>query len=156
MKKDRTVGLVSLVVGIIACIGTLQIKTSAAANFATDPGPRLFPMIASILLMVCGIGLIVKKQEDEEPFLTAAQWKRLALLAVVFVAYVVGLNFVGFVISTPFMLYATMTMFAGENKLPLWAKLVYSVGVTAVVYLLFVVVFKANIPLGTLTRGLFL
>lgn len=154
MKKDRAIGLVSLALGIATMIGTMQIPISSSIASSPEPGPRLFPTIAGVLLIICGLGLILQKQKDAEPFLEKQQWKRLGVLALVFVLYCVGLSFLGFVISTPVMLFVSMTMFAGEKKLPLPAKLLYCAGVTGVIYLLFVVLFKTNIPSGTLVKAI--
>lgn len=151
MKKDRLIGLISMALGGIFLDLTLQIPlpTSSSAN---EPGPRLFPMIACVLLIVCGVGLMVKKQPDAAPFLTKEQTKRMLMLLGTFILYCVGLYFVGFVIMTPILLFLTMTMFAGENKLPLVVRLVYSVGLTVLVYLVFVVFLKTNIPMGLLFK----
>lgn len=151
MKKDRLIGLISLVLGGIFLALTLQIPLPASSS-ANEPGPRLFPMIACVLLIVCGLGLMLQKQTESEPFLTKEQTKRLLMLLGAFILYCVGLYFVGFVIMTPILLFLTMTMFAGENKLPLVVRLVYSVGLTVLVYLIFVVFLKTNIPMGLLFK----
>jgi hypothetical protein len=154
VKKDKFIGAVSLLLGIVTLIATYKIKVSPTVASSGEPGPRLFPYIAGAILVLCGIGLLVQKSAESEPFLTKEQTKRLWTLFALFILYCVGLNFLGFVISTPIMLFITMTLFAGENKLKLWAKLLYSVGITAVIYLLFVVLFKTNIPSGTLIQML--
>lgn len=152
MKKDRLIGLVSLVLGGIFLALTLQIPMLANSSSATEPGPRLFPMIACILLIICGLGLIFQKQAESETFLTKEQAKRLFILLGAFILYCVGLYFVGFVIMTPILLFVTMSMFAGEKNLSLIVKLVYSVGLTALIYLVFVVFLKTNVPMGLLFK----
>ena len=53
-------------------------------------------------------------------------------------------------ISTPVMLWITMTMFAGERKLSLKTRLLYSVGVTLVIWVLFAKILNTAIPQGIL------
>jgi len=150
MKKDRLIGLISLLLGGIAFALTMMIQVSASSASASEPGPKLFPMIASVLLIGCGLGLMLQKQKDYDPYMTKEQVQRLCTLFGVFVLYCVGLHFLGFVIATPVLLFLTMTMFAGEKKLSLIVRLLYSVGLTAVIYLAFVVALKTNIPSGLL------
>lgn len=152
MKKDRLIGLISLVLGIVALICTMMIPAPLNAASAAEPGPRLFPMIASVLLIICGLGLIFQKQKDYEPFLTKEQRMRLGALLAVFILYCVGLHFLGFLIATPIMLFVTMTMFLSGQKLSSVTRVIYSVGVTAVIYVVFVIVLKTNIPLGLLAQ----
>ena len=152
MKKDRLIGLIALVLGIAALACTMMIQTPVNAASSTEPGPRLFPMIASVLLIVCGLGLIFQKQKDYEPYLTKEQWIRLGALLAAFILYCAGLHFLGFVAATPIMLFTAMTMFLGGQKLSPVIRVVYSVGVTAVIYVVFVIVLKTNIPLGMLAQ----
>lgn len=152
MTKDRIIGVVSLAVGIAVFILTTQLPMPIGYETSNEPGPRLFPYIASILLIICGLGLTIKKQEAPKPFMTKAQWIRCWSLFGVFVGYVVGMYFLGFAVCTPFMLFITMTMFAGQNPPKLWIRLLYSVGITAIIYAAFVILFKSNIPMGILSR----
>ncbi len=154
MKKDRLIGLISLLLGGIAFALTMMIQTSASSASAAEPGPKLFPMSASVILIACGLGLMLQKQKDYDAYLTKEQVKRLGILFGVFVLYCVGLHFLGFVIATPILLFITMTMFAGKKELSLIVRLIYSIGLTAVIYLTFVVALKTNIPAGLLF-GLF-
>ena len=152
MKKDRLIGLISLVLGGIALALTMMIPMPASSTSASEPGPRLFPMIASVILIVCGLGLTLQKQKDYDPYMTKEQVKRLGILFGAFVLYCAGLHFLGFIIATPILLFVTMTMFAGEKKPSLVVRLIYSIGLTAIIYLAFVVALKTNIPTGLLLR----
>ena len=126
----------------------IQLPASGIAE--GDPGPKVFPIIAGVLLIICGLGLILKKHTEEPVFLTTEQWFRLLKLAVTFIVYAVALKFIGFVISTPVLLYVTMTLFDGEKQARTLSKVIYCAAVTAILYLLFVVCFKTNIPTGVL------
>ena len=67
IKQDHIVGLLLLLLGIGAMVLSMQITVKTGS---TDPGSRLFPMLASILLTVCGAGVL-------------AIWKRIVYAVVV-------------------------------------------------------------------------
>ena len=150
MNKDRIVGLVSLLLGAVTLIGTYSIKVAKMAVSMGDPGPKVFPTVAGVLLLICGLGLIFKKKQEEKVFMTKAQWLRVLWLFLAFVAYL-GLLYVGgFIIATPILLYVMMTMFAGEKKPSILTRVIYSAGCTGIIYLLFAVLLKTNVPMGML------
>jgi len=155
MKKDRIVGIISLVLGIAALIGTFQIPVSVNIASSSEPGPRLFPMLASILLVICGIGLLIKTPGEDTVFLTKEQWKRYGKLFLAFLAYYAGLYLVGFVVSTPIILFVMMTMFAGPKKPSLVIRLLYSVGIALILFLAFEKLFKFPLPSGLLLKAIF-
>ncbi len=150
MNKDRIVGLVSLLLGVITLIGTYYVKVAKMAVSMGDPGPKVFPTVAGVLLVICGLGLIIKNQKEEKPFMTKEQWLRVLWLFLAFVGYLVLLYVGGFVIATPVLLFVMMTMFAGEKRPSVLIRVIYSVACTGIIYLLFFVMLKTNIPMGML------
>ncbi|MBQ4435904.1 MAG: tripartite tricarboxylate transporter TctB family protein [Clostridia bacterium] len=150
MNKDRIVGLVSLLLGAATLIGTYFIKVAKMAVSMGDPGPKVFPTVAGVLLVICGLGLIFKKKTEEKVFMTKEQWLRVLWLFLAFVGYLVLLYVGGFIIATPILLFVMMTMFAGEKKPSILVRVLYSACCTGVIYLLFAVLLKTNVPMGIL------
>ena len=150
MGKDKVIGLVSFVLGIAALIGTYFIKVSKMAVSMGDPGPKVFPYVAGVLLVICGLGLFFKKSTDAKVFMTKQQWLRVLALFLAFAGYILLLYLAGFVIATPVLLFVMMTMFAGEKKPSILVRILYAMISTGVIYLLFVVLLKTNVPMGIL------
>lgn len=150
MGKDKIIGLVSFLLGVLTLVGTYFIKVAKMAVSMGDPGPKVFPAVAGGLLVICGLGLFFKKQEDEKVFMTKVQWLRVLRLFLAFVGYLVLLYVGGFIIATPILLFVMMTMFAGEKMPSVLVRVLYAVCCTGVVYLLFVVLLKTNVPMGIL------
>lgn len=148
MSKNKTIGLISLILGIAVLIGAANIKVAKMAVSMGDPGPKVFPFMAGGLLTLCGIGLFFSRQEDGEVFMTREQWLRVAALFGVFIGYVVLLYLFGFIIATPVLFFLMITMFAGEQKVGLPVRIGYAIGLTAVIYVLFVVLLKTYVPQG--------
>lgn len=148
ITKDRLGGIGFAVFGIVVTILATQIKMRANLS---EPGPRLFPYIAGIGMCICGLGIALtsgKGSGDDAPYLSKDGWKRLLIAAGVMVLYYLGLEFLGFIISTPIFTFAIILILAGGKKLNLVVVAVIAVVTTAVLYLLFEKVFTIFLPPG--------
>ena len=147
-KKDRLIGLLLIVFGITALILSMQIR---AKGNSTDPGSRLFPVMASILLIVCGAGVLLSAGKSKDKvFLLPQGWKKLGAAFGLMIGYTLALKYLGFVISTPVFLYFVVTMLAGEEKVVVWKKILYSVVVTGLTWYIFQKILSMNLPSGIL------
>lgn len=146
LKKDQLIGGILVVMGIAAIIMSMQIKVKTGS---TDPGSRIFPLMASGLLMVCGIGVTLTADNGEgKGFLDKTGWKKLILSFVIMICYVLALKYIGFVISTPVFLYIITTLLANGEKLAVWKKLIYIAVITGSFYYLLHGLLKMNLPGG--------
>lgn len=149
MTRNRITGLVLAVTGIIVFILTMGIKTWIDLG---EPGPKLFPVIGSVGLFICGVGVFFQKEaENREPFLTKKGWMNILYLMIAMVLYVIVIYYVGFLIPTPFFLFAMINILAGKAKRP---KLVNSITVSLVLsfglYFIFTNLLKIVLPAGKL------
>ena len=113
--------------------------------------PTVFPrfvtvclFLLSVLLLIQGIGK-QRKQHPERPRIKIdrAYLKRFVLLAVAGLIYTRIIRYTGYVVATPLFIAAAMIIFA-EKK---WYRIVLiSIGVTAVLYLVFRMVFRVPLP----------
>ena len=80
-NKDRIGGIIFAIFG--ALVTSMASGIRMPANLS-EPGPRLFPCIAGVGMLICGLGMAVtaKSSGDEAPFLEKAGWKRLGIVAV--------------------------------------------------------------------------
>lgn len=71
-NKDRIGGIIFAIFG--ALVTSMASGIRMPANLS-EPGPRLFPCIAGVGMLICGLGMAVtaKSSGDEAPF-----WKRQA------------------------------------------------------------------------------
>lgn len=145
-NKDRIGGIIFAVFGCIVTFMTAQIKMPANLS---EPGPRLFPYIAGAGMLICGIGMaITAAQEKEEPFLTGDGWKRLGVVALALVIYYLGLEWIGFMVSTPVFAFVIMLILSSGKKINKVVAAVIAVITTIVLYLLFQKVFMIFLPAG--------
>ena len=148
VKKDHITGIVILLFGIVVLCLAMSIPVRPQIP---DPGSRLFPMIGSIGMIVCGLGIILTaSKEKDAPFLTVEGRVRLVKVSALLAAYVFFLKYIGFLIASPVMVYMITTLFAYEKKLAFWKKALFSVVVTLLVWLLFEKVLFVMLPSGRL------
>lgn len=148
-KKDRLVGIIVVVLGILISIAALQIPDKSSA---TDPGSRLFPLIGSVGMIIFGAGTFFTAKDEDgfKPAVKKEGWARLVKVVIVFILYTIALKLVGFLISTPFMMYALVALFSYEKKIPIWKNALFSVGVSAVIWFVFVKMLTVMLPGGIL------
>ena len=164
MTKDKISGIIILLTGIIWMLLTTQVKGNA---FSTVIGPELFPNIASGGLILCGLGLILRREKrkekeesedtggdnnDKKPFFSREGWIRVTKLSLALIAYPFILDYLGFIIASVYLLFITTTLFDLEKKLPLVKRIIFSVIVTAAAFLFFAYVLNLMLPSGKLIR----
>ncbi|MFV0439688.1 MAG: tripartite tricarboxylate transporter TctB family protein [Lachnospirales bacterium] len=150
MKKDRIIGIGAILVGLFFMLSTGSIKIPTDL---VDPGPRLFPYIAELLMIVCGAGIVYESyidKSEEKAYLSKEGWKKLGSIFTLLIAYAVGLNFVGFIISTPFM-FAILIQILNSQGFQPWVKVILiSLALTAFIYFAFAIGFNVTLPKGSL------
>ena len=145
-NKDHAVGLILVAIGVVMGILSMSIRVRGRS---TDPGSRLFPMIACVLIAVCGIIVFfMASKAQPKPYVGKDGWLRILIFMAVMIAYLLALKYLGFLISTPFFLFATSTMLSGEKKASLPGRIIYAAVLTAVAYLLFKNALKMSLPVG--------
>jgi len=123
-----------------------------------DPGPHFFPVMLAILMIVFGLtqigsGLIgrvakpsVDSETDRDSLGTATGSFRWLILLAVLTVYVASIGWVGFSLST-LLLSAGLMVWLGNRW---WVALIVSAVMVIVVKLLFVILFRVQLPIGEL------
>lgn len=123
-----------------------------------DPGPRFFPVLLSMVLLAFGVvqavlgivwqtdmGKAVVEDRAEVPDARRPNRRWLVLLAVL-VVYVVAMDWIGFSASTLLMAVGLMVWLGNRW----WASIVIAVLMVVLVRMLFVVLFRVQLPAGQL------
>ena len=148
MTKDRSTGLIAVILGIIVAIGAYQLP---ASKMPGDIGPKAFPYIAAGILIICGAGLIITGKKKSEPKYDKQQLKRLGLVIAVLLGYIIAMDLIGFIIPTLIVAFALCTMFAkGKTDVALWKRLLFAVLVDGVIYVSFTYLLNMQLPTGIL------
>ena len=86
MKRDRATGIIAALLGVLVAVYAWMLPKSGIEG---DIGPAVFPYMAAVMLIVCGVILAVRRQkEDSAPFLPEMiQKKRFLVITLVYVLY---------------------------------------------------------------------
>ena len=148
MTKDRMIGIIIMVLGVIWFYLSFQIKGNAYSSMV---GPDIFPKIASGGLILCGAGLIVRKQRpDGEQFLDNEGWLRVLQITVAIALYPVVLQFFGFILASIYMIFTATTLFDVENSLHMVKRGIFATVSTAALYFFFSKELEFILPIGKL------
>lgn len=148
MYKDQALGVIFVVVSVLFGYFTAGISDSILVG---DPGPKVFPAAACVLIGMCGFVLIVKPEKKEaKAFLTCTEWKRLFTLFGIYVLYWALLWLTGYRIAIPVILFIVSFLFSRGTKTKLIQIILYTVAVTAAIFVLYVIVMEARLPQGLL------
>lgn len=150
LKRDQITGAVLVLLGIVVAVLVGQFKVPFAASY---PGPKALPMIAVAGFIVCGAGIFVestKSQKEEPVFLVKEGWLRVLASIGLLALYILGMKYVGYLVMTPVICYALTTLYAKGSSSTLKGRLIYTVLLTAAIYVIYVFAFGLGVPMGEL------
>jgi len=125
-----------------------------ATAFVGDPGPRMFPYLASVLIAVCSIALIVKPDKSGKTFFKKEEWMRALGLFAVYVVNLIIMWLFGFHISVFVTLFIITFIFSKMSAKEISTKsriirsLIYAVAGFLVLWLFYDVALDAQLPKG--------
>ena len=159
MKKiNRTYIMGVLVLAAAAWIGwqTYLMPTRFVSN---EPGPKLFPYLSAIGMGVCAILAMIFEapkdaKEGKKIKITKQGWLRMGLLLVEFVLFALGMNWLGFWITSMVGTMAFFYTLKGEKKINIWVALILSIALGSICYFGMTKLFNIPMPKGTLWKSL--
>ena len=135
-KRNTITGIVGII-AVILCFIIMQ-SMRQIPNLI-EPGPRLMPTVGLILILVSSIMLLInglRDKKEEKPYFPEGGVKKLTLF--------------GFLITTPFAMFAFVNMLKEDEKVTWWQAVLISIVVTAFLYGMFVIGFQIKLPSGIL------
>ncbi len=140
--SDRIAGVVVISMALLIA---LESRTFTV-GFVTDPlGPKAFPLVAAVLLLVGGVALEIKPGVVSG-WPPAKQLLRAAVAAFCLLAYALLLGFLGF-FTTTLLVVAVFGLLLGGRPIP---SIISAAAVSALLYLLFFYLLGIALPLGSL------
>ena len=152
-KKDFGLGIFCILAAALIVYLSMQLK---ATNYEGDPGPRMFPIVGSVIMAICGILLVIKPDPAAGAFMTKTQWFSAGKMFCVYLLTVALFLFLGFTITIPIILFILSYMLSKLSakdispKKRLISSLIFAVVGGALVYLAYVVGLQASLPEGLL------
>ena len=142
-KWDRVTGYILLLVGLAGAWSSVHLKMGSFRH----PGVGFLPFGLCIILILLSLALIISrwKKGASVPFWSGRTWLRPLLGVVILGLYALLIETLGFPLTT----FAFLVVWMGVIERIHWLKVVsISVGVTAVLYLIFGFFLEVPVPMG--------
>ena len=149
-KRNTITGIVGII-AVILCFIIMQ-SMRQVPNLI-EPGPRLMPTVGLILILVSSIMLLLnglRDKKEEKPYFPEGGVKKLVFAYALLCVYGILLTLFGFLITTPFAMFAFVNMLKEDEKVTWWQAVLISLVVTAFLYGMFVIGFQIKLPSGIL------
>lgn len=149
-KRNTITGIVGII-AVILCFILMQ-SMRQIPNLI-EPGPRLMPTVGLILILVSSIMLLInglRDKKEEKPYFPEGGVKKLVFAYALLCVYGILLTLFGFLITTPFAMFAFVNMLKEDEKVTWWQAALISIVVTAFLYGMFVIGFQIKLPSGIL------
>jgi putative tricarboxylic transport membrane protein len=151
MTKDRYVGIFSVLVGLAYLASAIAIPV---LDVSDKIGPRTFPILVSIMVILCGALLLFKDLKSKKrtafswQFITEKDiWLRVALTIAGGIVYGMVLDWLGYVITTfIFMIYVFSYINIGKHVKNIFIAFAFS----TLSYTVFAIILKLSLPRGLL------
>lgn len=151
MSKEEGSSLVWLGLAILICIGSLRLSLGSFQN----PGPGFFPFIAGLVLGVLAATVYFQaRRAASSASETKGLWtnpggvKKIVLTTIALLAYAIGMDYVGFLIST-FLFFVVLLRTIEPQR---WGLVILeSLLASGISYCIFEIWLRAQLP-----RGIFL
>jgi len=142
VNVDRVTGGVLLLAGIAAGLEA----TTYDVAFMTDPvGPKALPYLVSVTVVLGGLATLLRPRSSVSlPGRPAVV--RMAGAVLAFVVYALVLPFIGFFTATTMVVAALALLYRG----PAGPSLAAALGLSAMLWLLFVALLSLPLPIGDL------
>ncbi len=152
LSRNQVTGILLAIVGVIVLIMVSQFTTAMTASY---PGPKLLPLIAAVGLIGLGLGIFFEKDEENKIKINLEVLKRLGIIFGLTILYILGLKYLGFLLSSPvyiFLVTIVFTKATTENKSKIWHLIVFSIVMTLLIYFLYTQAFGLRLPRGKITK----
>lgn len=150
MRRDTVTGIAGLLGCAFFLSATQSIKQPAKL---LEPGPRLLPYVAIVLIAMSSIALIIKgikERAKEKPYFPKGGALKITKSYLLLIVYAFAMTWLGFLMTTPFAAFALIYDLKGVSKVKPVAAVIISVLVTAGLYAMFVFGFQVKLPAGRL------
>lgn len=158
MNKDRILSIILLAISMFFYFSVHNMRGS---GFEGDPGPKMFPYIGILILVLCAVIIFIKPDKSEKKaMLPGGQLKSALKLLGVYALIFVLMLVLGYQVTVPIVLFILCFMFSKVSdpnillKKNIVRSAVYALAISAALYMLYVFALKTQLPKGLLWEAL--
>ena len=145
-SPDRLSGAFFIALSVIICLGSLRLR----AGTLEAPGPMIFPLLLGVGLLVCSIVFFVKARASQPAptvLFPRDEFRAVASVTGILLLFVLIFETAGTVISIFVLMLLLMKVVGGRT---MRSAALYSSIITAITYLVFVVMLGVRLPRNVL------
>lgn len=151
IKKEIVFGSVFILFALWIIWQTGFVSEKLVSN---EPGPRLFPYIAGIGIIVCSVLMMIfdgnNSRKDHAQVMSIETWKKVGLFFGELIGFGILIYFLGFFVSSLVLLPTLIFTLKGEKKVNLLFVAILTVGLTCLIFFGFTKGFSIPLPTGVL------
>jgi len=153
-NRDRRVSVIVFLFAVVWLALAKDIKAVFKYTGSSDPGPRLFPYLIGILLIITSIGKFVTcNQEDTTKFYeTNRGWLRVFAVLALLSGYVLLFPILGYLLTTFLAGVLSVLLLKEDRKIFWFSPILFSGLLTGSMYLLFGKVLSIVLPVGSIWK----
>ena len=143
VKISRILSVSAIILGLYVIVAASQFPEGADGV----PGPGFFPVILGIMIILLSVLQLfnTRKDKDDDTKFMNEGTKRVLISCAVIIGYLVGMEVLGFIISTPIFLFSIMWYFSVRKVSTLISIPLVSTGILYFVFLKFL---SVSLPTG--------
>lgn len=161
MKKLNKVYVTSALALVFSVWVIWQAGSIPMKFVSNEPGPRLFPYISAIGIIICSVlsiffdGIKNKNRgQEKNGFLDKDGWKRMGIIILELILFAVLMQYLGFLIAAIVMMFVFIWTMKGAKKISIPFAVILSVALSLIVYFGFTKGFVIPLPSGSLWEAL--
>lgn len=121
---------------------------------SNEPGPKFFPYLSAGGMALFAVLTMIfdapKDAETQKPYLTKDGWKRLAVILIEALLFVICMNYIGFLITAAIGMFVFIWTLKGDKKINVVFAIILSIGIACAGYFGFTRGFVIPLPKGLL------
>ncbi len=149
IHKNQIYSICVIIFAVVFMIMTSQLKSVYTLS-DRDIGPRAFPYLAAAGLIICAIGKMLTEGPKDDAVFTLDGWKRILVVFALIAGYLLAMTLAGYVLTTPVFSFLLVYAMREDRKFSIWKTIIFSVLLTAVLYVVFQNIILVFLPTGIL------
>ena len=149
LHKNQIYSICVIAFAVVLIVMTSQLKSVYTLS-DRDIGPRAFPYLAAIGLIICAIGKMITEGPKDDAAFTKEGWKRILIVFALIAGYLLAMTLVGYIVTTPIFSVLLVYVMKEDRKFSIVRALIFAVILTAVLYVVFQNIILVFLPTGIL------
>lgn len=147
LNKNQVYSLCVIVFALILIYATSQLDSLFSLS-ERDVGPKFFPNVAAVGMIICAIGKFITERKKSTPLFDKRGWICVGMIFGLIALYLVAIWLVGYLIATPIFTALLVIAMKEDRKVKPLTVVLFSIITTMVLYVVFEKIIMVFLPTG--------